>query len=134
MVRFHVLGGDKAQGDDRGGRDSVLSCCPDLLLLLLLLFWMLGFPDSISPVVTAIIYEAGKCISDSGGQQPARSQHTAFVLLRPSFLHSSFFFQPRFCPQISFFHSSPNVILTFKGAFYCLCQSVSGHTQPHGIT
>lgn len=65
-------------------REAGVSCRPDLLLLLV--FGMLGFPDSITPVTTAIIYEAGKCISDSGDQQLARSQHTARLLLCPLIL------------------------------------------------
>lgn len=68
-------------------REAGLSCRPDLLLLD---FGMLGFPDSITPVITAIIYEAGKCISDSGDQQLARSQHTACLLLCSFILHPLF--------------------------------------------
>lgn len=67
-------------------RGAGLSCRPDLLLLLV--FGMLGFPDSITTVITAIIYEAGKRISDSGDQQLARSEHTACLLLRPFILHT----------------------------------------------
>lgn len=46
----------------------------------LLLFGMLGFPDSIPPVTVVIIYEARKCISESGEQQRA-----VCPLLLPSF-------------------------------------------------
>lgn len=111
-----------------------LSCRPDLLLLLLV-FGMLGFPDSITPVITAIIYEAGKRISDSGDQQLARSQHTACLLLRPFILHT-------FIYSVSP-HSSLVLVLTstfslakscsnlwifrlFEGFFFCL--GISGNT------
>lgn len=67
------------------------SCHPDLLLLLLgFLGGMLGFPDSITPIITVIIYEAGECSSDSDDQQLARSQHTACLLLRPFIAHTFF--------------------------------------------
>lgn len=51
---------------------------------------MLGFPDSITPIITVIIYEAGECSSDSDDQQLARSQHTACLLVRPFIPHTFF--------------------------------------------
>lgn len=59
---------------------------------LVFFFGMLGFPDSITPIITVIIYEAGECSSDSDDQQLARSQHTACLL--------SFFSVPLF-PTLS---------------------------------
>lgn len=95
IVYFHVFKRTKQKvlTKEKTARAAVQTCCCCCWF-----FGMLGFPDSITPVVTAIIYEAGKHISGSGGQQLARSQHTACRVLCP-------FYSPPLC-LFPFFHPS----------------------------
>lgn len=82
---FWCVWSDKGESDDREklAWAAVQTCCCCYWF-----FGTLGFPDSITPAITAIIYEAGKCISDSGDQQLAGSQRTACRLLCPFILRS----------------------------------------------